>query len=282
MKIIKYIFLMITTGLFLNSCVVEDDKNPFYSPDSYGVYPIYTDVVNGFFDIIDLNSALVGFTVSPSESGGAKTDGSGEIQVSFNGGNYVKIADIESFPFTGSFTLNDVTSTIGSINPDDLTLEDSFDFRVYFNLTDGQRMTSGSLVNVPMNCASSLGGTYQYESTNLAATSAFASCTSTTASGTVTFTDLGGGSYEVSDLGFGQYGTCWADAPATSADAVIVDSCLQITTGGLDQYGLTYTWVITDVSGDKLTLTWSNDYGDSGATVLTRTDGTDWPEIFTE
>ncbi|MEP5341033.1 MAG: hypothetical protein ABJL44_01015 [Algibacter sp.] len=282
MKHIKFLFLIIALGGFLNSCVVEDGENPFYSPDEYGVYPIYTDVVNGFFDIIDVNSASVGFTVAPSESGGAKSNGSGEIQVNFNGGDYVKIADVASFPSTNTFTLNDVAAVLTEVNTASLTLDDLFSFRVYFNLDDGQKLTSGSLINVPMNCASDFGGTFDYVSTSLAATSGFADCTTTTTTGTVTFTDQGGGSYLVSDLGFGQYGICWGDTPATSPDAVVTDSCLKLITGGLDQYGLVYTWTITDISGSILSLSWANDYGDSGVAVLTRQDGNDWPELFTE
>lgn len=281
MKNIKYIILIITLGVFFNSCVVEEGKNLFYSPDEYGVYPIITDIQNGFFDIIDTSSASVGFTLNPSESGGAEANGSGEVQVSFNGGDFIKIDDITSFPFIATYTLDETVAAVGT-NTASLTLDDSFRFRFYFDLADGQRMTSGSYVNVPMNCASDFGGTFDFVSTNLAATSPFASCTSTTTTGTVTFENLGGGSYLVSDLGFGQYNTCWADSPATSADAIIVDSCLKLTTGGLDQYDLVYIWVITDISGSSMTISWSNDYGDSGVAVLTRQDGNDWPALYTE
>ena len=54
MKYIKFLVLITILGMFTNSCVVEEGENPFYSPTAYGVYPVYTDIVNGFFDIIDV------------------------------------------------------------------------------------------------------------------------------------------------------------------------------------------------------------------------------------
>ena len=281
MKNTKYIFLLTAFVALIGSCVVEDGENPFYAPKEYGVYPIYTNVVNGFFDIIDVNSASVGFTVEPSESGGATSDNTGEVHVNFNGGTFSKISDVSTFPYTGTFTLTEVVTAIGGIDINNLTLDDRFSFRTYFNLTDGQRMTSGSLINVPMNCASDFGGTFDFVSSNMAATSRFAYCGSTTTSGTVTFTNLGGGSYEISDLGFGQYDVCWGDSPATSGNAIITDSCLELSSGGLDQYGLVYIWIITDISGSSMTISWSNDYGDSGVAVVTRPDGSNWPALFT-
>ena len=60
-----------------------------------------------------------------------------------------------------------------------------------------------------------------------------------------------------------------------------MDVCNQIISGGLDQYGLVYIWEITGVDGADLSMTWSNDYGDGGDVVITRTDGSDWPALFT-
>jgi hypothetical protein len=118
-------------------------------------------------------------------------------------------------------------------------------------------------------------------STNLQAITG--TCPTTPVTGTVTWTSLGGGTYLTSDLGFGQYGTsCWGDSPATSAGAKFVDACGLITSGGTDQYGLIYIWTITGVSGPELSLSWVNDYGDSGDVVLTREGGADWPALFTQ
>ena len=131
-------------------------------------------------------------------------------------------------------------------------------------------------------CASTLAGTYDFVSTNLVADESASACPTDPVLGTVTFTDLGGGTYLVSDLGFGQYeSTCWNDGPATSDNATFSDICGVITSGGLDQYNLTYIWVITNVSGPDLSISWTNNYADSGDVVITRTDGTDWPALST-
>jgi len=37
-----------------------------------------------------------------------------------------------------------------------------------------------------------------------------------------------------------------------------------------------------DVTGPELTMTWVNDYGDSGTVVITREGGVDWPALFTQ
>ena len=281
MKHFRYTYILPLLALLLNACVVEDGENPFYPPNAYGVYPIITDVQNGFFDIVDPSTAEIAFTVAPSESGGAKSDGTGEIQINFNGGPYVNYASINSFPHTESISLAQAAAATG-VGIESLTLDDSFTVRFYFNLVDGQEMTSGNVLNVPMNCASTLGGTHTYVSTNLQAANGNP-CPTGEVTGTVTFTDLGGGSYLVSDLGFGQYSSsCWDDSPATSSNATFSDSCGKIISGGQDQYALTYIWVITEVDGPDLYISWTNDYGDSGNTIITREGGKDWPPLYSE
>ncbi|WP_228853325.1 hypothetical protein [Aegicerativicinus sediminis] len=281
MKSYKYIYIFFAIAIFLQACVVEDGENPYYPPTAYGVYPIISDVQNGFFDIVDPSTAEIAFTIAPSESGGAESNGSGEIQINFNGGDYINYANVNSFPHTETVTLNEAAAATG-VNVSSLTLDDSFSFRFYFQLVDGQEMTSGNVLNVPMNCASTLAGTHTYVSTNLQATNGFP-CPTGEVTGTVTFTDIGGGNYLVSDLGFGQYSSsCWDDSPATSSNAIFSDSCGKIISGGQDQYSLTYIWVITQVDGPDLYLSWTNDYGDSGNTVITREGGQDWPPLFTD
>ncbi|MEQ9583381.1 MAG: hypothetical protein RIM68_14705, partial [Arenibacter sp.] len=133
-----------------------------------------------------------------------------------------------------------------------------------------------------VSCLSDLGGTHTYVTTNLQAANSPTACPTGEVTGTVTWTDQGGGTYLTSDLGFGQYeSSCWDDGPATSGGATFSEVCGEIISGGLDQYGLEYIWVITDVNGPELTMTWSNDYGDSGEVVITREGGLDWPQLYT-
>ena len=202
------------------------------------------------------------------------------------------------FPqFTYSAVLSEVLAATG-IDFEDTNPGDQFQFRLVLDLTDGRsftndasgNVTGGSFFSSPffyaanLACASDIGGTFDYVSTNLQA--GFGGpCPTGEVTGTVTWTDQGGGNYLSSDLGFGQYeSTCWNDTPATSGGAIIIDICNEINPGGiggLDQYGLTYVYSIKEVDGPVLKLSWANDYADSGDVVLTRQDGKDWPPIFT-
>jgi hypothetical protein len=131
-------------------------------------------------------------------------------------------------------------------------------------------------------CPTSLEGTHSFVASNLQAGNNPGACPVGDVTGTVTWTNQGGGTYLTSDLGFGQYeSSCWGDDPASSAGATFVDACNLITTGGTDQYGLVYTWTIVSVNGPELTIDWVNDYADSGRAVITREGGVDWPPLYT-
>ncbi|WP_190808725.1 hypothetical protein [Flagellimonas sp. S3867] len=193
-------------------------------------------------------------------------------------------------------TLAEVTGALGLLESE-YEGGDQIAFRLLLNLSDGNsftdidatgRVSGGSFFSSPYSyraslvCPSDLAGDHPYVSSNLQAANGNP-CPVGDVEGTVTFTDQGGGTYLVSDLGFGQYpSSCWSDGPATSVAATFVDACGLITSGGLDQYGLTYIWVITDVTGSELSINWSNDYGDSGDVIISREGGADWPDLFTQ
>jgi hypothetical protein len=97
------------------------------------------------------------------------------------------------------------------------------------------------------------------------------------------FASISRGRYSVSDATFGQYDCAWGDSPAEGV--TLINTCNELTTGGADQYGLIYTFSNVQVSSDgtQMSFTWSNDFGDSGNTVLTRNDGGTWPtELFSD
>ena len=202
------------------------------------------------------------------------------------------------FPeYTYTAVLSSVLAAVG-VDFEDTNAGDQVRFRLELNLIDGRtftnnasgNVTGGSFFSSPfaynanLACASDIGGTFDFVSTNLQAGYG-GPCPTDPVTGTVTWTDQGGGNYLSSDLGFGQYeSSCWNDGPATSAGAIIIDVCNEINpggVGGLDQYGLTYIYTITSVNGPEMTISWENDYADSGDVVLTRQDGRDWPPLFT-
>lgn len=129
-------------------------------------------------------------------------------------------------------------------------------------------------------CLSELEGTFDYETTDIQCDNCGGSVpgpagcgSSVTGSGTLE--TLGGGQYALSDATFGMYGCAWDDDPATGV--TLRDVCEKVSFGGSDQYGLLYTFTIVSNDGNTLTIDWSNDYGDSGRSALTRTDGKTWP-----
>lgn len=265
-------------ALFIVGCADSDFEGTTYPETAYekkGSVVTVADVVTGFYNLIDTDNASVGFTVGTQGEDASNVN----IYKSFNGGEPVLHTSVSSVPSVLTVPLADAAS--GLVDVADLVVGDYFTF-TFDATTPSGTFPSGTSLQVDVSCPSDLGGTYDYVASNLQADNGY-DCPLGEVTGTVTFTDIGGGAYTVSDLGFGQYeSTCWNDGPATSDDAIITDLCNKITTGGLDQYQLAYTWVITDVTGADLSLTWSNTYGDRGAAVVSRTDGTDWPPIFTE
>jgi len=128
-------------------------------------------------------------------------------------------------------------------------------------------------------CTSALEGTFNYLSTNMVRGGNNAGPCGDVVSGTVTWTDLGGGLYSTTDFSFGQFSACWSDNPAVSPSSLIIDDCGNLSTSGTDQYGDTYNYLVTSVVGPVMTIIWTNTFGDGGTVQLTRQDNLDWEVI---
>lgn len=137
--------------------------------------------------------------------------------------------------------------------------------------------------NVVCPITQSLAGTHTYVSTNMRrGPSAAGVACGGTITGSVTWTATATpGEYTTSDHSFGMFGgSCWSDTPATSASAKVTWFCNKLVAGGTDQYGDSYTYTITAVATDKITLNWISTYNDRGTVVLTRQGGAAWPSII--
>jgi len=271
-------YFMMTAVLFTFGCsdgaIGDDFAEDQYTPK--GAVVSATNVVTGFFDAVDPSSSSIAFDLNAE---GSESPNSVQVNVSYNGGAEAVFTTASSIPSTVTAGFADVISATG-IDAGSIAVGDNITFTFDATTASGTYRSSRSL-NVPVSCASDLGGTYDYVGSNLVATNG-GPCPAGDVAGSVTFTDLGGGTYLCSDLGFGQYeSSCWNDGPATSSNATFMDVCNKIISGGQDQYGLTYIWVINEVSGSDLSLSWTNDYGDAGDAVITRTDGSSWPALFT-
>lgn len=276
-KLLTFSFLAMVLPMLFFSCSEGANGDDFveenYTPK--GTLISTSNLVNGFFDLADAENAFVSFDVEAK----GESAGSADVYVSFKDSGELLYTSVSSFPSTVSITMDEILSAL-NITIDAVDIGDAVTFS--FDAVGSATYRSSNSLSVPFSCRSTIGGTYDYVSSNLQAANG-SPCPTGEVTGEVTFEDLGGGEFLVSDLGFGQYGSsCWGDSPATSANAKISDVCNKIISGGLDQYNLTYIWVITDVSGANLSISWSNDYGDSGDVVITRRDGTDWPPLFTD
>ena len=251
----------------------DDFADTQYAPR--GALVSAVNVQTGFFDQLNPSASNIAFDL---ESKG-ETPSAVDVLVSYEGGGEAVFTSVSSIPSNVAVSFSDVLNLLG-VSPANVNVGDNVVF-AFDATTSSGKYRSSSTLSVPVSCFSDLGGTYDFVGSNLSAITG--TCPGGEVTGTVIFTDMGGGTYLCSDLGFGQYpSTCWNDTPATSGNATFKDVCNEIISGGLDQYGLTYIWVVTDVSGPDLSLSWTNDYDDSGDAVITRTDGSSWPALFSQ
>ncbi|MEO1011739.1 MAG: hypothetical protein AAFX53_10570 [Bacteroidota bacterium] len=318
MKRTQLIVLALVTVGFIVSC--DDDGGTSTVPLEDGAVPnlVRSADAPAFIDLIQLNAGEpvnLAYSVEVAQGNPASTDIIGVYTVNPADGGAVYTADLANdvtLPQDFTLTANDIIAAFSELNSaDDIKLGDVLAISTRFTMDDGRVLdvipptvegnTSGTrvpvggtgtniattvlfttVINYPVSCPSALGGAHTFVSTDLVAANSPSACPTGEVTGTVTWTDQGGGTYLTSDLGFGQYeSSCWSDGPATSGAATFREVCGEIISGGADQYGLIYTWVITDVSGSELTMTWTNDYADSGTVVITREGGADWPDLFT-
>ena len=278
----KYIFyyLLVFVGIILIQTGCSDDApvGDYFADEQYnpkGTVISAGNVVNGFFDLTNIATSFIEFDVDQAGEGATGAN----ILASYEGGGFSQVASVSGFPSTVNISAEDLISSLG-LDVNNIEAGDNVLF-VFDATGGGSNYRSNRTLNIPFSCSSNLGGTFPYVSSNLQAANGYG-CPTGEITGEVTFTDEGGGTYHCSDLGFGQYGTsCWNDSPASSPNATFQDVCNEIVSGGLDQYDLAYTWVITDVSGPDLFISWTNTYDDSGDVVISRTDGTNWPALFT-
>ncbi len=307
MKRTQILIPAIAVLFFAASC--EKDGGTSVIPLDEGAAPNFVVAADSdqFIDLTDINNGQpinLSFKAEIAQGNPAQTDIVG-IYTKLTGEVYYGtiLSDVV-LPQDIALDVDDIIAAFAEITgPSDIDVGDTLSITARFTMPDGTVLTiistdgvSGgtgtniattvlftTVINYPVSCPSDLGGTHSFVSTELVAGNNPGACPSGSVSGTVTWTDLGGGTYLASDLGFGQYeSSCWNDTPATSGGATFTEICGEIISGGADQYGLIYTWVITDVSGPELTMTWSNDYADSGTVVITREGGADWPALFTQ
>ncbi|NNF22643.1 MAG: hypothetical protein HKN67_11935 [Saprospiraceae bacterium] len=268
----KYIFyyLLVFMGIMLIQTGCSDDApvGDYFADEQYnarGTVITPSNVVNGFFDLGDLDNSSIAFDLA--QTGEAASSVS--VLANYNGGGFSEVTSVSSLPTTVTVNANDVISALG-LDANSIAVGDVI-VMVFDATSGGGTYRSSNTLSAPFSCLSALAGTYNYASTNYW-------CAGPDLTGEVTIIETGAGTYSFDDWSFGSYGNCYGGF-GTWGSLSMNDVCNKISLSGEDNYGDTWELTINSVSGADLDLTWTNTYGEYGTTVLTRTDGTNWPPL---
>lgn len=298
MKKIKIILAFLVVTLLIPSC--QDDGGDSKIDTFQGaIADVQKDnSTDSFIDLIAINdgaSINIGFTVDKKFGDVTSMDvvafykkSSGETSKG------VLFTNVTTFPATFNITQENLFAAFDVLNvPSDFEIGDQLIITTDLKLSNGTIINTindegvpnyGSNLATPpfspvqaynVACPSDLEGTYEFTTINIGEPGG--GTVSGPVTGTVNLTAKGGGVYDISDGSFGGWEALYGPPGATGV--TLIDICNQIKFGGADDYGDTYTMTNLVVTGNKISFHWENTYGEYGDTVLTRTDGTDWPPL---
>lgn len=301
MKKIKLIFASLFALVVVLSC--NDDGGDSKLNLQTGAVPDIRKV-EGSSAIINLQEIQEGNEISISFSTKIAQGNVSSINIIafyFKGEDFEKVTlaeNVTTFPLTITLSKQDLIDKFSLLNADeDFILGDRLRVSADIVLADGTAVkllnddgsqnfgpdiSNASLYNVSttyiVSCPSDLGGEFAFTTTNVGEPGGGTVAGPLT--GTVTFTDNGGGNYSVSDASFGGWlGLYGPGANDTAQGVALIDICGNLSFDGLDQFDETFFIEDVVVDGSNLSFHWSNDYGEYGDTTLTRTDGTEWPPL---
>lgn len=269
-KIIKQITLILFSGIVLTNCsdFLEEKESV---GDAYGVLPTTSNIVNGFFDLTDINNTFSGITIGISESGGAQFS-SGEVFVIYNGGDRQSInMSFNTVPADLTFQLNDILTSL-SIDPISLEVGDQFDFYYELTTAKGEKMNSTFRTRVLVSCSSDLAGSYSVLSSGTSTDSEPINNPITDFAYDVVITDNGGGNYTISDGVAGLYME-WYCTPygyCFETEGNFTDICGDLSGTWTEAFGCDITLTGTDNGDGTLSINWSNCFGDSATAIYTK------------
>ncbi len=299
MKKMKFICAFLAVALIALASCENDGGDSVITLDEGGV-PNILKVAgsNSFIDLIALENGeetSINFTVDKGQGNIVSMD----VVLFYKSGDNVYRTVLESnvttFPKSYTLTQFDIIEAFPELNAAtdflvgdvlsvsaDLTLANGRKLNILNDDASpnfGQDIANSAVYKVfqayNVSCPSDLGGTYSYVSTNIGEPGGGTVAGPVT--GSVTFTDNGGGVYAISDGSFGGWEALYG--PPGASGVTLTDICNTLSFGGSDDYGDTYTISNVTVSGSNLSFNWTNTYGEYGSTTLTRSDGTDWPPL---
>lgn len=298
MKKLKLLFTFFAIGAFVFSC--QDDGGDSKQDLKIGAVPNVTKAADtdSFINLIAINEGEdinLGFTIDLAQGDVSSMD---VVLFYYKGDEAYKAVietNVTTFPKQYSLTQSDLIAAFAELNaPEDFEVGDQLIVSTELTLKngtvikmlndDGSTNYGIDVSNSPLfsviqaynvACPSDLGGTYEFSTANIGEPGGGTVAGPVT--GTVTFKDLGGGVYDISDGSFGGWEALYG--PPGAKGVTLIDVCNQIKFGGKDDYGDTYTMTNLVVNGNQISFHWKNTYGEFGDTTLTRTDGTDWPPL---
>lgn len=126
---------------------------------------------------------------------------------------------------------------------------------------------------IEVSCESDLSTTYTYTNTDNFTGETL------TGEGEMTIFDEMPGVYVVTDFSFGTWPAAYGIDPPTGT-LMFRENCGTISLSGTDNYGDTWSMVeILESGGPNFTFRYENTYPEFGTVTLTRTDGSDWPQL---
>ncbi|HQW69480.1 MAG TPA: hypothetical protein PLH25_07420 [Flavobacterium sp.] len=168
-----------------------------------------------------------------------------------------------------------VTGTIKILNDTESEDDETVTLKLGGTNTSNASLNPVTVSFTIEDCFSDLAGTYTYSTTNCSAPTGETAAGPIT--GSVTFEETEPGKYELSDASFGGWIGLYGSGVATGVS--FLDLCGQLSFTGVDQYNETFFITNLVIDGANMSFHWENDYGEFGDTTLTRTDGTNWPQL---
>lgn len=313
MKMLKYSFgLFLGALVFLSSCRDFVEPNVPYSEFDNGAYLRTIERTSTTFNFFGLASSSFALTLEAVDAEDGETVENVEVRVRHRrliegvGLEYTPQQDVlvrtldksefqpnsESRFLRVSFEISaaDAIEAVG-LTAADIEGGDVFEFRLVLNDNKGRSFSTNNvtnnvagapfyaspfLYNVSVICPSDLGGTYDFEQSNME--SVYGSCPGTI-TGTTTWSPVASspGSYTITDGTFG-FWDCYGDSWG-SGNARISDACNTLTMSGADKYGASYSMTVVSADADNLVIQWINSDDETGLVTIKSNAGKPWPEL---
>ncbi len=311
---LKYSFGLLASALMLlSSCRDFVEPNIPYTDFDTGAYLRTIARTSTTFNFFDLQNSKFALTLEAVDAEDGNTVETVEIYVRHrrlipgvgldftpaDGDNLVTTLQKSDFAPNSesrflrvSFEISalDAIQAVG-LTPADIEGADVFEFRLVLNDRFGRSFTNTSVNNnvagapfyaspfqydVSVICPSDLGGTYEFEQSNME--SIYGSCAGTI-TGTTTWTPVSStpGAYTVTDGTFG-FWDCYGDSWG-SGNVRISDACGTLSMSGADKYGASYSMTVVSADADNLVFQWLNSDGETGLVTVKSNDGKPWPQL---